>query len=468
MRPWLACALLLAAPAAGQDAPPAHADFWSAIAPADRRVPCTEGTVEHRAAVARLSAFDRELGELRERDAVAPARRQLHLLLQSPCFRFGFESARIPWPDSVPALQDWFARGGGSWLSSYLELPRLGVVPDLHPHVVLPPDPRPTLQPGSVGHPHALDRWLCPASDAACGASTRGWVARAEHAIRQHTQAARADDSWLFADDRTRQRPADVSAACVEQARDDGGGYAAFRACLEDARPVQALVPIAGFRVPDRGWLLVSGRRGHYEFCDEVAAYDLATGQALVDASCSALALEPDGTVDRDRTNMRRRHDVRSGRVSVEHLREVAWMLLFRSQFVEGQEGSASFPLPAELRREWATERGPSGFTTTLYGAGFSTAQTSLTWMLVPPEGDAIAGDLTWPSSPQGAEDHAVQLLTVAERGLVRGCRGGRPPAALPDRHVVVDEFVDGDDIDRLQRDLTSAHQAWMALAPCR
>lgn len=433
---------------------------------ADRREPCAEGSDAHRAAGDRLRRFADLVQALRDTDAVEAPRRRLQDLLQSPCFTLAYESRRIPWPDSVPALKDWLERGGDWWLSSYLELPTLGVVPALEPHVVLPPDPRPTLRSGGGPQPRALDRWLCRDGDTACGDATRGWVARAEQAIRQHVLAARADTTSLF--DEQRRTPAETSAACASETREHGDGYPGFRACLENARPVQPLVPIARFRAPDAGWLIVAGRRGHYDFCDEVAAYDLATGRAFVDASCSALALERDGTVDRDRTNMRRRHDTHVGTVSTEHLREAAWMLTFRSQFIAGQFTTAAFPLPADLGREWATDRSPDHFAMTGFGVTGSTAQTALTWMLVVPDGPSLAGTVTWPSSFQAADDHAVQLLTVAEAGLVRGCRVGLPPARLPATPVVVDDFVGPDDIERLQTDLSAAHRVWAALPPCR
>lgn len=445
---------------------PAHDTFWHAVDAAERVRPCAAPS-DIEAARRRLVAFDAYLSSLDD-DAPAPlARDRLHALLRSRCFNFAFESPRIPWPTSVAALKDWFAEGGGAWLDSYLELPELGTLPDLAPHVVVPPDPRPTLVPGTGPQPRVLDRWVCLPADAACGLATRGWVTRAMLAIDQHARAAAGGRHWLSADDADDRTPEATSARCAREARDDGG-YPRFRTCLENARPRRSLVPLGRFRAPDRGWLVVAGRRGHYSFCDTVSAYDLATGAAFIDESCSALALERDGSVDVDRTNMARRHSTRAGRLTVEHVREAAWMLLFRSQFPTGTPSLATFPLPADLVREWPAGMSVDPFDATLYGTTFSTAQTSLTWALVGGPGPVVAGQVTWPASSDAAEDHAVNLLTIAESGEVAGCRGALPPATVPAPAAFVDAWVDANDAVSLRERFTPAHRAWAALPACR
>jgi hypothetical protein len=61
--------------------------------------------------------------------------------------------------------------GGRSWLESFLELPRLGLLSTLTPHVVVPPDVRATLN-VEDHRDHPLRSLLCPLADAACGAET--------------------------------------------------------------------------------------------------------------------------------------------------------------------------------------------------------------------------------------------------------------------------------------------------------
>ncbi len=51
-------------------------------------------------------------------------------------------------------------------------------------------------------------------------------------------------------------------------------------------------LPLGDVKAPDTGWLVIAGRRGHYEFCDTVRAYDLETGAAFIDDNCSELTLQ--------------------------------------------------------------------------------------------------------------------------------------------------------------------------------
>lgn len=462
---WLGAAGASAqAPAASQA--PSHETFWKVVEARDRERPCSS-PADLEAARRRLTDFLDYAGGLRDEGDVAPARARLHAVMRSRCFSFAVESPRIPWPTSVASLQDWLDQGGGEWLFSYLELPQLGTLPGLAPNVVIPPDARPTLVPDSGPQPRALDRWVCAPRDASCGLATRAWVTRAAVAIDQHARAAESSRHWLASADARHRTADEISADCAATARDQGG-YATFRACIENARPQRPLVPLGRFHAPGRGWLLVTGRRGHYSFCDTVSAFDLTTGDVFIDESCSALALERDGSVDIDRTNMARRHSTRVGVLPLELVREAAWMLLFRSQFVTGTPGLDTYPLPPDLERTWPATDAPDAIDTTMFGATFSTAQTSLTWALVDGTRPTVAGTLTWPASTDGAEDHAVNLLTIAESGETPGCRRRLPPALVPAPVAIVDAWADDDDLTRLRDRLAPAHRAWSALAPCR
>jgi hypothetical protein len=70
---------------------------------------------------------------------------------------------------------------------------------------------------------------------------------------------------------------------------------------------------------------VIHGRRGHYDFCDEIRAYDLATGAAYLAKRCDGLirlwtgeGCDPDAG----------RIQTQAGQVVRENLREAAWMLL--------------------------------------------------------------------------------------------------------------------------------------------
>jgi hypothetical protein len=183
-------------------------------------------------------------------------------------------------------------------------------------------------------------------------------------------------------------------------------------------------------RAPDRGWLIVRGRRGHYTFSDEVRAYDLATGAAFVAASGSALVLDgPQPGVDHARTEKNRSARAYAGRVAREHLRELAFALVTAPAVVRERAypqalvvpdgvtfeiGSGARPIVDHSLREWRTSN-----------------HTTLEWTLA--EGGAIVerGTLYYPSSSRAAEDQADSLLHAMEAGLVEGCTPAKLPKSL-------------------------------------
>lgn len=446
-----------------------HQQFWSGLSQGATIVPCARGTAAMTQAQDALRQFHALVQRLPDTAAIdAPAER-LRALLRLPCFRMAFESARVPAPDSVVSLKAWLDAGGDSWLASLLELPELGTVPDLQPHVIVPPDPRPTLAPGRAGHPAALDPWLCAPTDTVCGARTRGWAARAADALDAHWRASRSSDSFgaVGSGPLTRQ---DIASKCVVEADSDDSGarYEAWRSCIEQDRTIRPVPPLAEFKVPDSGWLTVSGRRGHYDFCDTVHAFNLATGEALLDESCSALALERDGSVNRAATNARRKSRVRTGRVSIDNLREAAWMLLFRSQFTDAQPIADAVPLPRGWTRSWQMRVTPFSFPMRGGGMTGNSGQSRLHWTLAMSGRPTLAGSITWPMSYNGAEDHAMRLLVVAEQSLVDSCVRTRPPALLSTMRVTVVDEGAGDVAEEQATDLADALGRWAALARCR
>ena len=78
-----------------------------------------------------------------------------------------------------------------------------------------------------------------------------------------------------------------------EEVRRDATGCrsdtGAWRACVEGRAPEAGRVAARRrSRRPDTGWLVIAGRRGHYQFCDTIRAYHLGTGAAFIDDSCTA------------------------------------------------------------------------------------------------------------------------------------------------------------------------------------
>ena len=413
---------LVAAGLAAVAAPRAQdTSFWSFI-PEDSVIDrCTAGTPAHGAAAAGLGRLSARIDSLRDSDPHAPVLDELHALLHEPCFVPASETDRLPRPDSAASLREWGSAGGLDWLRSYLELPNYNLVS----HVVLPPDARPTLLRRAAWN-GALAEVICDPGDRACGGQTRGWRDRAEAAFELHHQAGK-HRSWS-----ERQQPRDpesVSRSCaaVLETVEPQGRYLAWRECLESSRPRRRAMPLGATRAPGRGWFIIEGRRGHQDFCDGIAAYDLTTGAALAVRSCSALVLETDGSMNIAAIDARRKESVTAGAMPVDNLREAVWMLALRTQVPELQVAAEFYPLPKGL--EVVSSRAQPG-PERLQSSVFSTGQTLLAWHWlldgrVPVSGGLLLGSF------EAHEAHAEQLLLIAEAGLVEGCVRARPPASV-------------------------------------
>ena len=263
----------------------------------------------------------------------------------------------MPAPDTARSLKRWWEDGGEDWLTSYLELPRLGPVEALKRHVVVPPDARQTLH--LDAGPEFLRPLLCPLGDAACGADTRGWRARAETFLENHRLSEWSREAKGPFGDRSdaAARDCDVKASADKSP----GRYRRWRSCIDGRRDRRWALPLGDMKAPDTGWLLVSGRRGHYDFCDAIGAYDLATGTAYVRESCSGLALVEGGHVDEAATARSARSRGRVGRLRIENLREAAWALLMMTRAEKLQTHGEYLPaasrrdsgLRGERRRPW-------------------------------------------------------------------------------------------------------------------
>lgn len=362
---------------------------------------------------ARLTGLDHAV----EKGDVAAMKAAWAALRKHACFKLAvLETTREPQLDEAEASRWWWDHGGREWLFSYLDTSRKDTI--------VPPDWPKTLRAEGEGAKHQAARLLCRAADASCGRETAGWVLRAAEALELPTRSE--DEPWKA---ETALAKCD---AATKKEKDAPARYRAWRECVEGVRPVTAMLPLARFDVPRDGWLVVRGRRGHYSFCDEVRAYDLATGAAYVAQSCSGLALMNDGRVNHAATDAARGLAVTVGRVPVDALREAAWMTFFAKDVQERVQTYAWYaPRPAGLEPAWRDDG-------TLHGIGMgsfwmSSAQTQLAWSWQGADGLRASGTVTWPSSSNPGETHATRLLRVAEAALVESC----PPAKLPAQLVV-------------------------------
>ena len=429
-----------------------HFEFWSFLDHGRPITRCAENSVAHKSATARLNQLNELFDRLKPYDDGA-AREALHALLKTECFLFSSEIQDVPSPDSAASAKDWADRGGFEWLWSYLEYPKLGTLPDLQPHVVLPPDVRPTLTLENA-RDHVLSPYLCSSADARCGIELKGWRARAELAFRGPLDRDWSDDG------NTR-----LSNECMAKAPSETAErkYMTWHACLQGNRIKAAAFPIGDFKSPVSGWLIISGRRGHYEFCDSTSAYDLETGAAVVFESCSDLALKPGGSVDRDATDKARVNRVRAGRVSIENLREAAWMLLLSTEVKPIELRPRTFPLPSSLEPKLFAGDGPRFLSV----SGMNTSMTTLAWRLVNPAGRSYSGQQTWPRSYEPAEDHAANLINVFETSLIEGCVSRRPPDPSVIKTTKVSALAEDPYSSELPADYSEADARWRTLKPC-
>ncbi len=433
-----ACPLALAcAPPAGPKAarrpPPATSRAPTAPPPADEGIngdgpvawvsACEPDTPAHRDALKALDHLDEQVSRLGPADDPKPALAAIREVLAGGCFRLSAGDEPDLSADSGHALKAWWFDGGGRWWAShYLELTKPRGENDF-PSSVVAPTIRTTLaRETRPGHP--LAALLCGVDEPACAAETAGFRERAEYAFRRFADTKRA--AWLDSD--RESPPPDGLAICAgkAQAAPAPGRYEVWRECLRGSTRASARLPLGAMRAPRRGWLVVQGRRGHYAFCDEVRAYDLATGSAYVASSCSGLALRPDGSVNGRRTDDGRRRETRAGTVAPEALREAAWMALLAPDVQPDVAEAWGFALPQGVE-----PKVPENGTLRGFGSSFSVSsgQTRLAFHYVV-DGVAIAsGQLTWPEDlNDAAHEHAVQLLRFAESTLRPGC----PSAPLP------------------------------------
>jgi hypothetical protein len=441
--------------------------FWSFLRAGRVVTRCAESTPAHEQAKERLERLDKRIQELKNADAPAGVAGELRDLLRTECFLPAVETDRIPKPDTALSLKEWWTTGGGDWLESFLELPRLGPIDSLRPHVVVQADARKTLD-LDAHRQHPVSTLLCPLADSACGAETRGWRLRADAYFEAHR--ALASNSGPTDDEPQKRRPGDISEQCADKvsSTQTGQRYQDWRDCIEMARPKRVALPLGEFKAPTTGWVVVTGRRGHYDFCDTTRAYNLTTGAAFIHDSCSGLVLKRGGDVDVGATNKARVDSVKVGSVQVDNLREAVWMMLFRGETEELQLKAEYYPLPVGLIPEVTVRtREDDSFAAAMWA---NTGQTSLTWRWVPATGTAFVGELTWPSSYEAADSHAASLLAIAEEGFVeKRCTEERFPAASAfssskDRNL---NEVAADAIREHDRDFKRAAEKWRALPVC-
>jgi len=380
---------------------------------------CPRGQPHFEAARRELTRIDEEIKSLAAHDDPVPLIKALKALLDGPCFALasswpgGLEEP----PDTGRSLQHFWESGGNVWFPQFLRFD------EDTPYTFTRPSVRKSL--GSDTHPeHALAPLLCPLGDLDCAPQSKGWKLRAEHTFSLRAQG----------DSGTRIFDADP---CYQEAikKPEVERWDSWFNCLQrevkEAAMEQRALPLAQLRV-DSGWWVLSGRRGHHQFCDEVRAYDLVTGTAYIVSSCSGLALNLDGSVDVARTEAQRKPQTRIGHLPLNALREAAWMSMLAPEVQEGvMLYGVGTTLPAEIIPMRASRGSVRGYSWGA-GGGFHSGQTTLSWTWTDGRQKHITGELTWPEDLRRAGyEHAVKLLQIAEAGFVESCPKARPPRSL-------------------------------------
>ena len=203
-----------------------------------------------------------------------------------------------------------------------------------------------------------------------------------------------------------------------------GDRLARFTACVDSLVPRRPALPEARYRSP-KGWLVLRGRRGHYQFCDEVRAYHLDTGAAFVASRCSGLVLMGGGSVDQDATRDAGGMKTQVGTVSVDALRRLALVLWLKDRVDDKDRPYSEIALPVGI--PLPDPKSLSGFG---YGSSgwMSSAQTSIRFEIADGASPLVAGTFRWPGAYAAADQAADDLVRSTEATLREGC----PPAALP------------------------------------
>jgi hypothetical protein len=409
---------------------------------------CRLGTPDYTDASTRLAALEAQIEALGLAADHGPADAALAALFRHRCFSFFPQQFdKVDAKGSALGLKTFWRDGALAWFQDTL---RLGdAVGPARRYWVLPAYRRALTLETAPDSP--LRSLLCSAADAHCGRETFGWRRRAERAFREFAELKRARST----DPRPRVNPLDCGEHVKGTAADTFSGWTE---CVMTNTPKVEALPLGALQAPTTGWLTVSGRRGHYGFCDEVRAYNLETGAAYISSSCSRLHLAQTGAVRHAATNAARKGALAMGRVPLANLREATWMMLLIEKVgLPITLESYGVVIPSRLEVELSNRGSGVGL-----GYSGSSSQTVLDWRYTVGKVALSSGDLTWPSDYNyAARQHAVALLQVAEAGFVEGC----PPTAAP-RHLMRPLHRPGvSGRDARPKDLSAANRTrWKAL----
>lgn len=321
---------------------------------------------------------------------------ELRVELAKPCLVHVAAAVPVPAATTLDELRSWWGA-----LDEAMELQvKRGLV-----HQVLPREIVPALQPSAD-----LTPFLCTTG---CERA-KSYILRAEAAFDAREQAVEARLEPHIQGVLYNELPVQT---CDGTWHDKPATFEAWVSCVAYKAPRNRRYAAGvALRAVERGWLVVRGRRGHYDWSNELRAYDLATGAAYV-VRDTGYIIQTAGNVPQS--------EQYTGQVAPDQLREAAFVLLTQDAIVRVRTAPMYAVVPPAIPLQ-------------LSGAAFdadswsrvtwsSDDQTTLAWTFA--DGALRrTGTVTWPEADDVVNNHITQLIAIAEAGLVRGCA----PAKLP------------------------------------
>jgi hypothetical protein len=409
------------------------ADAWEALnrgEPGPRVELCEANSAALKEARALLDAIEAIVDGLTEDSSVEEFNAKVAALHGHACLAVGRADEpllELSMTSAVEAKAFWEA-GLGSWFQTYLDLAdgsdaTIWLLPSRRAVVTAKTRPGDPLAP-----------WMCPADpESPCAQSVGAWRARAE----------RYFDLWNNAG---KVEIVDCAEAIAAGPQEDA--YARWRTCESDLLRRHAALPLGGLGPIAEGWIVVHGRRGHYRYCDEVAAFDLVSGSYYRFAECDHRP-EVDGLVEAGAIDAASAGvQVETGTIEPALLQEFAWAAA-SAPYVQADvvmERALGQQLPEGLKVSRTHDSTSSGLG--LSGIG-SSAHSRIAWSWIRGPAQLPAHDeLSWPtglSSPE--KDHAVRLLDIAEQRAAKGCADVKLPPWVVDSlgpgQLAASELVD-------------------------
>lgn len=336
---------------------------------------------------------------------------ELQILLAKPCLRQAALAVPLPATTTRAALALVDQRG---FFAS------LALVPEYtwrerRAHIALPPEIPPALTEPVRKH---LERWICSDAQAKTEEACLQGAAYQEKITAAAVELEQRSMQLLQVQTVTAGLYILPAATCDGSAGYDQppSTFQAWLTCVAVRAP-RALhySPDVTLRAPERGWVLLRGRRGHYQYTDEQHAYDLATGAAYITRRHGILFGATDTRVES-----------RVGRVPVHALRQLAFALISR-------------PALVELRRVPYFARLPDAFLPSVSDAPLADIPVDL--RRVPRDGqsrietvyfDGATRELSALTTPMATDLDGIllALLGAMEQNFAAGCAPARLPSA--------------------------------------